>query len=122
MNKADKILGLIRCSFEFLDAETMKALVRPHLEFSNMAWSPMLERDKALIEGVLRRATKIIPGLKDLPYVQRLKAMKLPSMSYRRIRGDLIETYTLTTSITFLVTCLSLTNVTEQEAMCNNAT
>ena len=100
VNKANKILGLIRRSFEFLDAETMKllfsALVRPHLEFSNTAWSPMLEKDKALIEGVLRRATKIIPGLKDLPYEQRLKAMKLPSMSYRRIRGDLIETYKYT--------------------------
>ena len=34
-----------------------------------------------------------ILGMKDLSYTERLKALKLPSMSYRRIRGDMIEVY-----------------------------
>lgn len=34
-----------------------------------------------------------MPGLKDLAYEDRLKVLNVPSMSYRRIRGDLIEVY-----------------------------
>jgi hypothetical protein len=100
VNKANRILGLIRRSFEYMDCETMRilfiSLVRPHLEFANSVWSPRFEKDKHLIEGVLRRATKCVPGLKDMDYEQRLSAMKIPSMSYRRLRGDLIETYKFT--------------------------
>ena len=66
---------------------------RTELEFANCVWSPKLEKDRALIEGVLRRATRIVPGLKNLEYEDRLKELKIPSMSYRRVRGDLIETY-----------------------------
>jgi hypothetical protein len=97
VNKANKILGLIRRSYEHLDAESMRllfiALVRPHLEFANVVWSPRLEKDKNLIESVLRRATKCVPKLSKMDYEDRLKAMRIPSMSFRRIRGDLIETY-----------------------------
>ena len=72
------------------------AIVRPHLEFGNVVWFPRYEKDKKLIEGVQRRATKIIPGLKDLSYEERLEKMKLPSLCYRRLRGDLIEAYKYT--------------------------
>ena len=100
VGKANRMLGLIRRSFTYLDANTMRALftalVRPYLEFSNTAWHPQFEKDKKLIENVLRRATKIIPGLKDLPYEERLIRTRIPSMAYRRIRGDMIETYKFT--------------------------
>lgn len=97
VNKANKILGLIRRSYEYIDNEAMKllftALVRPHLEFGITVWSPRYNKDKTLIENVLRRATRCIPGMKELSYMERLEKIKLPSMSYRRIRGDLIEVY-----------------------------
>ena len=97
VNKANKILGLIRRSSEYIDYITMKqlftALVRPHLEFAQTVWSPQYIQDQRLIEGVLHRATKCIPGLSNLAYEDRLKKMKMPSMCYRRMRGDLIETY-----------------------------
>ena len=51
------------------------------------------------MERVQRRATKIISGLKDLTYEQRLEKMKLPSMCYRRLRGDLIEVFKYTHNI-----------------------
>ena len=49
-----------------------------------------MQKDKKLIEGVQHRATKMIPELKDKDYIDRLKALKLPSMHYRRYRGDVI--------------------------------
>ena len=70
INKANRLLGLIRRFYEHLDAESMQllfvALVQPHLEFGNVVWSPRLEKDKKLVEGVQCRA--IILGLKDLMY------------------------------------------------------
>ena len=41
----------------------------------------------------MRRATKLIPGLYDKPYKERLAAIKVPSMKYRRMQGDLILVY-----------------------------
>ena len=45
------------------------------------------------IEGVQRRATKQIPSLKGLSYSERLRTLKLPTLAYRRIRGDMLEIY-----------------------------
>ena len=41
----------------------------------------------------MRRATKLIPGLYDKPYNDRLAAIKVPCMSYRRMQGDMILVY-----------------------------
>ena len=75
------------------------ALVRSHLEFGNVVWSPRLENDKKFVERFQRRATKVIPGLKDLTYEQRLEKMKLSSMCYRRLRGDLKAVFKYTHNI-----------------------
>jgi hypothetical protein len=74
------------------------ALVRPHLEFCNVAWSPKLEKNNKLIEGVLRRANQVVPGLKDVAYEQRLERMNITSMACRRTHGKLIETHKYTHS------------------------
>jgi hypothetical protein len=42
---------------------------------------------------VQKRATKQIPGFNNLSCHERLKKLKLPTMAYRRIRDDMIETY-----------------------------
>ena len=39
------------------------------------------------------KATKQIPELKHMNYIDRLKKCQLPTLHYRRIRGDMIETY-----------------------------
>ena len=54
---------------------------------------PLYERQAKLLEGVQRRATKLIPNLKEMNYNERLKVLKLPSLQYRRVRGDIIEAY-----------------------------
>lgn len=97
VKKANQILGLIRRAFIFLDEQSMitlyKSMVRPHLEFSQIVWSPYLLKYVDLIERVQRRATKLIPGYENLTYEERLRRTKLPSLTYRRLRGDMIETY-----------------------------
>ena len=45
-----------------------------------------IKNDEDLIENVLRRATNVIPGLYDKPYKERLAAMKVPSMRYRKMQ------------------------------------
>ena len=69
------------------------SLVRPHLEYGNPVWSPRFIKDKAIIENVQRRATRMIPEVQGLPYTERLKHLNLPTLAYRRIRGDMIEAY-----------------------------
>ena len=56
VNKANRLVGLIRRSFTYMDKECMKqlftSLVRPHLEFANVAWSPYQKKDINIIERV----------------------------------------------------------------------
>ena len=49
------------------------------------------------IERVQKRATRMIPTLKDRRYTERLKALDLPSLEYRRKRGDMIMYYKIMT-------------------------
>ena len=97
VNKATKVMGLIRRSFMTLDTEMFRklftALVRPHLEYGQAVWSPLRKKDIVSIENVLRRASKQIPELKKLEYPERLKKLNLPTMAFRRHRGDMIELY-----------------------------
>ena len=98
--KANRVLGLIRRSFTYMDKEILvllyKSMVRPHLEYCHSVTFPMYDRQAKLIEGVQRRATKLLNSLKDKPYIERLRELKLPTLHYRRRRGDLIEAYKYT--------------------------
>ena len=68
-------------------------MVRPHLEYAQGVWSPHHVGQIKNIENVQMRAIKMISRLKDLPYNERLRELKLPTLRYRRIRGDMIELY-----------------------------
>ena len=95
--KANQMLGIIKRTYITRDAETIatlyKSMVRPHLEYGNAIWGPCYKGDLKLIEGVQRRATKLVSNLRDKPYIDRIKEMKLPSMEYRRKRGDMIQCF-----------------------------
>ncbi len=101
--KANNILGMIRRSYSYIDMQVLRqlytSLVRPILEYGNVVWFPLYKKDALSIEKVQRRATKMVPGLEDLPYELRLEKMKLPSLYYRRARGDMIEVYKYLTGI-----------------------
>ena len=70
-----------------------KAIIRPVLEYGNVVWSPYKRKDIDAIENVQHHYTKSIIDMKDLDYEDRLSMLGLPSLEYRRIRGDMIETY-----------------------------
>ena len=68
-------------------------LVRHHLKYGNLVWGPFNRADQKLVERVQRRATRMVPSLRHLPYEERLRALNLPSLYYRRRRGDMVQAY-----------------------------
>ena len=62
VNKANRLMELIRRSYTYLDKNSFRylfyALVRPHLEYCVSIWYPFLKKDEGLIENLLRRASK----------------------------------------------------------------
>ncbi|KAK3890732.1 hypothetical protein Pcinc_005335 [Petrolisthes cinctipes] len=94
---ANSMMGLIRRVFSYLSPEIFKplysALVRSHLEYAQAVRSPRYKRMQDMIEQVQIRATKQVDGLQHLDYPERLKLLNLPTLKYRRHRGDMIETW-----------------------------
>ena len=69
INKAFSVLGVIKRNFIHMDKSTFvllyKAMVRPHLEYSNSVWCPFKKGDIENIEKVQKRATKLIISFKN---------------------------------------------------------
>ena len=51
------------------------------------------------IEKVQRRATKLAPSIKELPYEERLKKLNLTTLYYRRNRTDVLQVYRIINKI-----------------------
>ena len=103
-NKANKITGLIKRSFSFLDKHAFltlyKSLIRSHVDYGNSIWFPVLKKDMRIIENTQRRATIfLLPDLYHLSYEQRLEALNLPTLLYRRKRGVLILVFKILNGI-----------------------
>ena len=62
-------------------------------------WYPNKRKYIDHIESVQRYYTKCIIGMRGKNYRERLYSLGLPSLLYRRLRGDLIETYKITHKI-----------------------
>ena len=74
VNKANRILGLIRRTFMHLDVN----------------------------EGLLnvqRRVTKLLPGFKDLYYGTHFQKLNLPTLAHRRLRADMIQFFNFSANI-----------------------
>lgn len=97
ISKGNQMIGIVKRSFSFLDNDTFlklyKAFVRPHVEYANVIWCPYLKRQSKAIEGVQRRATKLLKEWEGKSYDERLRYLHLHSLKGRRLRGDLIQTY-----------------------------
>ena len=68
-SKGNQILGLIRRKITYKEKKIIiplyKAIVRPHLEYCMQAWRSYCKKKK---ERIQRRATKMIPELRNLSY------------------------------------------------------
>ncbi|MBB6707133.1 reverse transcriptase family protein [Proteus mirabilis] len=97
VKKAFGMLSFIGQSIEYRSWEVMlrlyRTLVRPLLEYCVQFWSPSYRKDVVKLERVQKRFTRMLPGLEDLSYRERLNRLGLFSLERRRLRGDLIEVY-----------------------------
>jgi ribonuclease P/MRP protein subunit RPP40 len=97
VGKANRVLGMIKRTFKNFSSNVVmklyKCLIRTRLEHAVQAWIPYLQKDINLIEGVQRRATKLVVETKGMSYEERLKFLDMTTLETRRVRGDLIEVF-----------------------------
>ena len=103
VTKANQVLGLIFRTFTYMDKEMFlylfKSLIRPHLEYATVVWSPLCKKDIIQIENVQRRATRLVTSLQHLSYPDRLRSLGLPTLEYRRDRADMIQVFKILNNI-----------------------
>ncbi|BHF82122.1 hypothetical protein SprV_0802525900 [Sparganum proliferum] len=94
---AISILYLVKRAFSSFDedcfAKVFQTFVLPHLEFAIQAWRPWTAKDLGILQNVQRRATKLVSVQWSLPYKTRLANPDLFPLSYRQLRGDLIQAF-----------------------------
>ena len=99
IKKANKMTGIIYGNFKMMGQDVFlnlyETMVRPHLEYGSVVWRPSTIRDQRKVESIQRRATKLVPNIKDLSYEQRLKKLGIPTLQYRRQRADMIQVYNI---------------------------
>ena len=92
---ANRVLGFIARNFRYKNKQLIlqlyKSLVLPHLEHAVQFWSPHLRRDIDKIEKMQRRATKMIPEIRNHSYHQRIQDLDHISLVQIRLGGQLIE-------------------------------
>jgi len=93
INKTYQMLGVIKRNFIYLTPDSFmvlyKALVCSHIEYVVSVWNPHHQILIEKLEQVQKRATKLVIAVKHLKYDERLKQLNLPTLKYRRIRGDI---------------------------------
>ena len=67
-----------------------------------------VEKKTKNMEKVQIRATSLVRSIRHLPYVERLKRLNLPTLKYRRARGDMIEVYKILNGKYDINACVSL--------------
>jgi len=112
IKKAYQMLGIINRNFSNLDIFSFlmlyKSMVRSHIEYGNVIWSPYKEYLIFDTERVQKRATKMVKGMRNLSYQERLITLKLPTLKFRRIRGDMIEVYKILSGVYDMQVCPAL--------------
>jgi hypothetical protein len=95
--KANSRVGMVKRSFSKLNITSFKiiykSLIRPILEYCSSIWFPLYKYESAEIEKVQKRATKLVPELKDLSYPSRLRKLNITTLLYRRERTDMIQVF-----------------------------
>jgi len=72
-------------------------MIRSQLDYCSSVWSPYKKGDIVALEKVQKWATKVLLELKNKSYIELLKMCYLPTLHFRRIRGDIIEVFKILT-------------------------
>ena len=96
---AGRALGIIRHSITSRSIHVItklyKGLVRLCLEVGTILATPQFKKDKVVLEQIQQRVTKQIASMENKPYSEQLRELNLPSLVYRRKRGDMIQAHKL---------------------------
>ena len=79
-SKGNQLLGLIRRTITYKEKQPIVS-------------RPYRKKDIDKLERIQRRATKMIPDLRDFSYESRLLQCGLTTLETRRLRGDQIEVF-----------------------------
>ena len=69
------------------------SIIRPIIDYGDSVWNPSLKKHIQMIENIQRRGAKLVPELININYTDRLKMLNLPTLKYRRKRGDQIQLF-----------------------------
>ena len=92
------MIGLTRHTFHYMDEEVFRllyntSLMIPHMDYAECIWNPHMKVDISQLKNAPRRATILVPDLRDRCYEDRLRALNLFSLLYRRRRMDMIQPF-----------------------------
>ena len=86
------------------ERQSIYPTIRPHLEYCVQLWNPPAAHGSwgtvLEMESVQRRFTRLIDEVGTLPYSRSLEILNLTTLAERRIRGDLIEAFKVTSGLT----------------------
>ena len=88
---ANKANGMIAVTKKSFTKATKQVFL--NIEFANLMWHPRMIKHQKILENVQRRAMRLVSGIKNLSYYERLKELNLSSPEYRRKRGTMLEMY-----------------------------
>jgi len=74
-----------------------KVFVRRQVEYAESVWNPHYMYLIDDLEKVQKWATKILRQCRRLNYQQRLEFLNLPTLAFRRNKGDMIDVYKILT-------------------------
>ena len=99
-------IATIRRSFDHIDEKLFTMLynqkIRPHIEWGSTACPPDSRAEANSLDRVQSKATHLVKSLRQLSSEERRRRLKLFPLSYRRLRGDLLEVFKIIKGLTRL--------------------
>ena len=102
-NKANKLLWIVRKSFCALDITRFtllcEAIVRRSHEYTATISNPNKKDYIYDVEMIQRMATTLLHNISHLSYPDWLPTPRLPTLAYRRMNGDMMDTFMIVSNI-----------------------
>ena len=89
------MLGIVKRNFIYLTSDSFVVLYKAMIRSQSLRICSQCVESSSIekLERVRKWATKLVIKVKKLHYEERLRQLKIPTLKYRRIRGDMIELY-----------------------------